>query len=120
MNNQEILTKAIQKAIANGWKQPQELSFISNDEFLVYLTESTPGTLKWIKFKLSELIYNHEFAKALWGEPYVMSHKEIKEAGYTGGGGTGSMIDMKHPGWKHHLQQMVIAEDPIKYLSDNL
>lgn len=24
------------------------------------------------------------------------------------------------PGWQHHLQQMVIAEDPIAYLGENL
>lgn len=37
------------------------------------------------------LVYNHDFCKALWGEK-----------------------------WEHHIQQMVLAPDPVKYLSDNM
>jgi hypothetical protein len=49
----------------------------------------------------------------------TMTYQEIKEAGYRGTGG-GAMTDMRHPGWQFHLQQMVIANDPIKYLGEHL
>jgi hypothetical protein len=104
MTNQQILEKAIQKAIDNGWQVPRSLSFMSNKEFLYYLDDVTnPTTLKWLKFKCNELLFNHDFAKALWGE----------ETSIAISGGT--MF-----AWAYHLQQMVIADDPIKYLGENI
>jgi len=105
MTNQQILEKAIQKAIDGGWKNAywvkrfnmakelDELPYLFNDE--------TPS--------FESVIFSHDFAKALWGDE-----------GFTT---TGLKCD-KHPGvqryWQYHLQQMVIAEDPIKYLGENI
>ncbi len=103
MTNQEILTKAIQKAIdggfvlfthANNWSEYE----IVNGDYAKWLIgmRSTP-----------QLIFNHDFAKALWGEGsngYDRINKNGKA--YT-----------DH--WQYHLQQMVIADDPIAYLGAN-
>lgn len=93
MTNQEILEKAITKAIAGGWKEkpaalPMEL-FVGKmlDNLWVY-----------------NCIFNHDFAKALWGE--------VPNTGYLK---AANLIP-----WKYHLQQMVIDDDPIAYLGDNL
>ena len=66
---------------------------------------------------LRGVIFNHDFAKALWGEPYVCSN-------------CGKPLNQHHEGvaghsytvseWRYHLQQMVIAPDPIKYLGEHL
>jgi hypothetical protein len=108
MSNQEILEKAIQKAIEGGWlplgRDPEHPAFISG-------------------LTLEEVdkcyILSKGFAKALWGD----GTNNIK----VNDDGTLSPIDPTKPtkfttllDYKDHLQQMVIAEDPIKYLGENL
>ena len=47
-------------------------------------------------------VFDHDFAKALWGEediPLPQPHDNLSQLN-----------------WAYHLQQMVLAEDPIKYL----
>jgi hypothetical protein len=99
MTNQEILEKAIQKAIAGGWKNGQDwLDTIRSDD--------APA------FTAKLFIFNHNFAKALWGEKHDALKEWRKE-----------IPDLPKPtsmGWKYHLQQMVIAPDPIKYLGEHL
>lgn len=50
-------------------------------------------------------------AKALWGD-------DMKITGHTVDGDT--MPLGTSDGWQHHLQQMVVAEDPIEYLKENM
>lgn len=51
-------------------------------------------------------IYRHDFAKALWGDkPYYRFDGDTLETPKQ---------------WQYHLQQMVISDDPIKYLGDNI
>lgn len=109
MSNDEIITKAIQKALDNGFKEidtthlhPELRAFgLGHNE--IYAT-----------------IFSHYFAKAFFGEengsPCLRSNHKCegwhpddrpKEAGY-------------YPRWKYHLQQMVLKEDPIKYLANLL
>ncbi len=118
MTNKEILEKAIQKAIDGGWK-------VTNP------TIDTPEKIMdWYAYPDSfredycnRFIFNHDFAKALWGE---------EQTKYT------YLIDkpLEHPVskddpiwyaenrftelWKLKLMQMVISPDPIKYLGDNI
>jgi hypothetical protein len=117
ITNQEILEKAIQKAIDGGWDN------IGNkriDERLV------------IRFGT----YNFDIAffKALWGEYPTYTHDgfkryyegqnvtswlggEAKEAIKDDKFATGSLL---YVNWQYHLHFMVIAEDPIKYLGDHI
>lgn len=99
--NEAILSKAIEKAIAGGWKPNIDAQdFLDGEQF----TEEG-------------FIFNHDFAKALWGE---YKPEEIP---------IGRPADGKYPDnlthrglrkWQYHLQQMVIADDPIKYLGENI
>lgn len=86
MSHQEILIKAIQTAVNNGW-EPNEFDMQDID----YITRTWPI-----------IFLDHNFAKALWGEE-----------GYTD---TGEPAEV----WQYHLQQMVIADDPIAYLEKNI
>jgi hypothetical protein len=112
MSNAEILVKAIEKAIAGGWKGfsyqtgwytgPHPSSLLKSKyypdthEFVIHLQDLREN----IMVDLNKLIFNHDFAKALWGEP--KSGKAVPS------------------GWQQHLQQMVIAEDPIEYLGAHI
>lgn len=73
-----VLGEAISKALANGW-----------DRYSNKCCEYDKSKIRYY-----DIIYNHDFAKALWGE--------------------------KPLGWRYHLQMMVVADDPIEYLGEHL
>jgi hypothetical protein len=117
MTNQEILTKAIEKAVAGGWDFFHQLH--RSDDYIWF---DSPLTNKW-DIRLTDgsqrscnidrvpgginIIFNHDFAKALWGDsvyglvPDDPAQPDLKE-------------------WQWQLQRMVIADDPIQYLGSNL
>ena len=95
MTTKEILEIAIKKAIAEGYSGTYESVWINIGRF--------SDTL--------ELIYNHDFAKALWGEK-LTNPIHIYE--------NGNMAKVQQTAWQYHLQRMVIADNPIQYLKDNI
>lgn len=99
MTNQEILVKAFSKAAENDWSAPVAMR---SDEALAKYYSEDPY----------EVIFSHDFAKALWGqsyENYLWVNCLLCHA-----------TPVKKPAWEMHLQQMVIAEDPIRYLAENV
>lgn len=90
MSNKEILEKAISKAIEGGFAA----------DFLGDLTVKQIADGLVEQQRARDLIFQHDFAKALWPLEY-------------------NKVTDTDP-WDWHLQQMVIAEDPIKYLGENL
>lgn len=98
MSNQEILQKAIEKAKANGWSKPLLSSFCQCDHCDELAT------------------FSHDFAKAFWGEAkercIYCGIDSVSMAHYQGC--PCSSIPIKV--WQFHLQQMVISEEPVKYL----
>lgn len=126
MSDQEILTKAIEQAIAGGWEaQPlggtdmwPEFSGLERQHVIKLLLDGDGDLAEPYRI----IIFNHDFAKALWGEApdhigygykYNIKHNPyFDEAEFS--------IDMKAPTWQLKLVQMVIAEDPIKYLGENI
>jgi hypothetical protein len=120
--HQEILEQAIQKAMAGGWN-PLHAIFDGSrvqvrqwqDDGMVTvciwndLYEYNP--LTWVR-ELEGIIFSHDFARALWGGSLI-SGKVWYESGVKATSG-GTIA------WKWHLQQMVIADDPIEYLGEHL
>ncbi len=67
------------------------------------------------------IVFDHDFAKAFWGE---------KRYEHVGCGGILNVLKeikcpkcghvepplKEHDGWQYHLQQMVLEDDPLKYL----
>lgn len=107
MNNQEILTTAIEKAIAGGfvpWFDWPHSGYFEDGFY-------SPGyDGDHLDLGIEELIFDHAFAKALWGENE--NHRKVI---------VGETDWRKWPlDWHHHLQQMVIAKDPIEYLGHNI
>lgn len=114
-SNQEILEKAIKKAIDNGF-----------DGTRFWTVDFTPkGAAKAIyKYRnppYEQVVFSHDFAKALWGGGFSCP--------LCGAVWPKDLIwccddrqteDDKTPTWRYHLQMMVIAPDPIKYLGEHL
>lgn len=101
MSDKEILEKAIRKAIDGGltgyWKD--RYNHCAELDELEYLID---GNNIETGHTITSLIYDHDFAKALWGEKNKnWPLYKIKD-------------------FEFHLQQMVISDDPIKYLGENI
>jgi len=108
MSKEEILTKAIEKAIANGLDWNKLLGgtkgYTEHIDPRFYLDGWSVGAVYW-------LIFNHDFAKALWGDGWMPALEDIAN---------GYPESEAQPDWQYHLQQMVIADDPIKYLGEHI
>lgn len=111
MSDQEILTKAVDIALENGWKPElylpgpieanQVISYYDCDEFRYF-----------------DVIYDKDFAKALWGDTEVAPMPNGTCLYETGDDNINYKV--YQPAWQMHLQQMVIAEDPVKYLGESI
>lgn len=117
MDNQAILTKAISLAIDGGWDFLEKYEVQSWDVIDVDGSYDKLPSLAFMHdgkanglVSGTQFIYSHEFAKALWGEEVPENKLVINGRTY------GKTL----PKYQHRLQQMVIAEDPIKYLGENL
>ncbi len=128
MSNQEILEKAIQKAIDGGW-----LRNIKRFEVLTY-TYDNPDRDKtlnlWVakedgsgfRWDYTLFIFNHDFAKALWGDKQIgINYSDLNKIPDDIFYENPDMESgLEAPAYKYHLQQMVISDDPIKYLGENI
>lgn len=86
MKDEEILKKAIEKAVKGGYKRDMS---------------SYP---MWKIFDYPQLIiFSHDFAKAFFGEKeYIRKYEDG--------------IKIEPIAWQYHLQQMVLEENKLKYL----
>ena len=105
MTNEQILKKAIEKAVRRGFKFEHNLQ-ATQYNFYYYAD-----------------IFSHDFVKAFWGEELVCDMCGKKEFS-----GSTDCIDwckcitpsgsssVSQPNWQYHLQQMVLEKEPLKYL----
>ena len=101
MSNEEIINKALKKAENNGYK-------------------FEPWKLMNPEDALRGVIFNHQFAKAFFGEEEIET--ELVTKIYTVPL-SGEIDDVDHlvlPAWKYHLARMVLEDDPIKYFEQFL
>lgn len=103
LSNKEILEKSIRKAIQSGFNAEIKDGWVTCRGLCARLDCTAPY----------DIIFNHDFAKALWGElpkrsadMYDCPKDEIGQVGTYN--------------WEHHLQQMVIADNPVEYLGECL
>ncbi|HSX00041.1 MAG TPA: hypothetical protein VLH38_03325 [Patescibacteria group bacterium] len=124
MTNQQILTQAIQKAIDGEWTRRGV-----TDEGKMHFGDK--GVLvDWLRggreyMSIGDLMLDHAFAKALWGEGKICIRCKGYETMPEKRPGDVEHKMFQHdyvylPSWQYHLQQMVVAEDPIKYLGEHL
>lgn len=116
MTHQDILTKAIEKAIAGGWNEmgkPEQGWGVDYGQWSVYEQHLMINHFKRGDeyYHINQIIYSHKFAKALWGD-IKYPQDVVFEDGASG---------MRWlPNWQRHLQIMVIADNPIEYLGENI
>ena len=97
MKDEQILKKAVEKAVENGW----DYSFTKEE------------IDKLIKGYQS-FIFSHSFAKAFWGKEDIYDEDGMpREKNGCFPEYTGSNEGLW---WKVHLQQMVLEEQPLKYI----
>ena len=112
MTNEQILKKAIEKAVKNGfdiwdWYLEKDNSLrkeISTIKDLDWLVSWLATEEEIIRGLTKALLFNHDFAKAFWGEGE--HEKKIR----------GINLFNLYPEWQHHLQQMVLEKEPLKYI----
>lgn len=142
MTRQEILERAIRKAIDGGW-DTTHFSTLKGEQYKhPDEAEFHDLTGSWHSISPADIIFNHDFAKALWGEDVIDPtgpvvggeivaitvnaqpwEDEEERSTYTERDHAKDVLLNPHrymPIWQYHLQQMVIAEDPIAYLEQNL
>lgn len=120
MKQEQILKKAIEKAVKNGFKMPVDGKFngIVEDHLtgayyaVIQCTKSIAVTMSAVLF-----IFSHDFAKAFWGEESHEYGEELRSDVWEGGMGGHYGAYFCGIEWQYHLQMMVLEKDPIKYLS---
>ncbi len=90
--NEQILKKAIEKAVKGGfdWFQKRLIARGGNHFSFHVENELLPDKHYY------QLIFSHDFAIAFWGEE--------------------TALIPRGNAWQFHLQQMVLEEEPLKYL----
>jgi hypothetical protein len=106
MTNQEILTKAIEKAIAGGWNWEILQGNLAPPVGITLVPKPLRQTDKGIYIRdwddYSLILYRQDFAKALWGDKPAEQGWPFRYI------------------WEQQLALMVIADNPIKYLGENI
>jgi len=105
MTNEQILKKAIEKAVKNGWEAWNTQEGYYTIEILIR------------ERRYYSIIFSHDFARAFWGdgkrnEEYIDYATKKPVYSYQISGNNWSYLKR----WQHHLQQMVLEEEPLKYL----
>jgi len=101
MSNEEILKKAIEKAVKNGWKLS---NFKFNDRTIRFFLSGTD----WFA-----IIFSHDFLKAIFGEKII---KVVQITGTKNKYGDSQWEYVNKIEWQHHGCEMVLEENPLKYL----
>lgn len=103
------------RAINGGWKHWSEFPecWLYDEDEDVF-RDPDRGT-----YQIEAIIFNHDFAKALWGTGDT-PNKLYWDRKYASGTGGPEYDAFDGELWEFHLQQMVIAPDPLKYLGDNI
>jgi hypothetical protein len=105
MTDKEILQKSVLKAKKNGFdlKRFDRVHFICGNI-------STEEGIKREYYYI--LIFSHDFAKAFWGEKFIDLDDVYINEEYD----VSSHFKRHFKKWEYHLQQMILKEEPLKYL----
>lgn len=109
--NKQILDQAIQKAIDGGWPFFEDSTLLPVGDWVVPNSICVYNSYLEEKMYIPQgvFIYSHDFAKALWPGKHTCQRPNCGDGGCT-----------NEYEWQYHLQQMVIAEDAIKYLGQHI
>jgi hypothetical protein len=131
MSDQETLTKAIEIAIENGWKPYETFSgyfhvstwnsskgeMLNNPEqkLGIFIDRDMPGF--GYLYHAGDVLYDHDFARALWGEN-MFRWQSVQSGAYYGI--KGAYIEGALPLYMFHLIGMSLSDSPLDYLKENM
>jgi len=123
MTQEDKLKKIIEKAVENGYKVSKAeedfettIKSVDNTPYVSHKSIAVEeGTLQEYEVIIAyqQIIFDHSFAKAIWGERKDHLCKTCN----------GPLIVGTDPyivGWQAHLQQAVISDNPIDYYYENM
>ena len=107
MENKEILKKAIQKAEQKGFEMRK---WKNENEKKEWWKEWEDKAIMFDSYFV--IIFNHDFAKAFWGKGKGASVL-LQDIGH-------QILESDGFQWQFHLQQLVLEENPLKYIEKYL
>ena len=119
MTNGEILKAAIDKAEKNGFDifcfgVPVHSEY---EDLLVWFWDGE-GHCSYSR-DYESIIFSHDFAKAFWGEK--LDDSFYNDRYWTDASCcSGAIAIFSGKNWQYHLQQLVLAENKLKYLEQFL
>lgn len=143
LSEQEILQRAIEKAINNGWDMFGFLKkgthranafkryYFTNQCYtrttnhdhwsMQQLSVESEGAsfLNYTHISVPEVIFSHDFAKAFFGEDRICElcgSNDIKADRFGVYCGKCHAEGFNVIAWQHHLQQMVLEQNPLRYI----
>lgn len=113
LTNEQILKKAIERAMRNGWDKEKAENWLSCIEAETYCVDEKGNR----NFDENYYIFSHDFAKAFWGkEKYYFEYPDNDLWFAQADDPCEYGAYFKGRAWKYHLQQMVLEKEPLKYL----
>ena len=121
MKREEILKKAIERAVKNGFDffRHYDIKYLEvvRINYPAYPVHGCDADFKFndgkttatFNYSIDRILFNHDFAKAFWGKE---KWKPCES------GARDSMCVNK--GWQYHIQQLAIAEDRLEYIAEFL
>lgn len=124
MSDAEKLEALVRKAVEGGWDSYgwPDWAVWGEDTIMFYDKSQEHDHTKMVQhgneLELSTIIFNHDFARALFGNDHVdcdCSHECECQCAICRNGWDVLPLGELHS-WQHHLQQAVISPDPIDYM----
>lgn len=120
LTDQQVLEKAIQQAMDGGWRPFSDREFKNVRvehwqeggmvEVALIDSDIIGAHLQWVR-ELEGIIFNHDFAKALWGEGWAF---------FTEGQSGDTLPSGNYINWKGHMANMAVSVKPLNYLRKNI
>lgn len=132
MTEKEQLIKIIEKAIKNGWDAKGiAFNLMNKDKTAYYTTQDYPlkeaqrmleeyhkgdgCIVPEMDFNLPEIIFDHSFCKAFFGEGRIICQISLQEPARCKDN-YHECVPVSVGGWRDKLPELALAEDRLKYL----
>jgi len=120
---EDVLLKIISKAELNGFSfkkddKIKKISFIGFGRFQLEFESENQNSI--FEFHINELLFNHNFAKAFFGDSDTCSNCGHKLKGQDWksnacGNCNKGLNEKEDDSWEYHLKQMVLSKNLLKY-----
>lgn len=117
LTDQQVITECVKIAQENGWEY--DLETVNNaTTWISSKGKQGQFTTKQLTVKCDQLLFDHDFCKALFGEEEVCGNcaRNNKECRCILTGEYYKPYMCSVPAWQYHIQQLALADGRIDYL----